>query len=110
MPAYLIARVEITDPAKYREYAKRTPGVIAKFGGRFVVRGAEVVTLEGTPDPRRVVVIEFPTLAAAKAFYASPEYAKAKAFREGAGVGQFIAVDGYSRDAWALALAESVAV
>ncbi len=94
MPAYLIARVEIADAARYRAYAARTPKVIAQFGGRFIVRGAEVETLEGIPDPRRVVVIEFPSLERAKAFYASREYEAVKALREGAGIGQFIAVDG----------------
>jgi uncharacterized protein (DUF1330 family) len=94
MPAYLIARVEVTDWPRYREYTKATPGAIARFGGRFIVRGSEIVTLEGQPEPRRIVIIEFPNLEQAKAFYNSPEYAEAKKLRAGAAIGQFLAVDG----------------
>ena len=94
MPAYVIARVEITDPIRYREYTQATPAAIARFGGKFIVRGGEVVTLEGPAETRRLVVIEFPNLDQAKAFYDSEEYGKAKALRRGAAVGQFLAVEG----------------
>ncbi len=95
MTAYIIARVEVRDWDRYREYMKHTPGVIARFGGRFIVRGAETHTLEGSPETRRVVVIEFPSLERAKAFYASEAYGAAKALRDGAGEAQFIAMDGF---------------
>ena len=94
MPAYIIARVEVTDWTRYREYTKATPAAIARFGGKFIVRGGEIVNLEGEPESRRLVVIEFPSLEQAKAFYSSPEYAEAKKLRAGAAVGQFIAVEG----------------
>src|SRR5580765_2988368 len=94
MPAYLIARVEVTDWTRYRQYMKATPAAIAAFGGKFIVRGGELATLEGEPETRRLVIIEFASLEQAKAFYASPEYGKAKALREGAAVGQFILADG----------------
>ncbi len=94
MPAYLIARVEVTDWSRYQEYTKATPGAIARFGGKFIVRGGKVETFEGPPETRRVVIIEFPSLDQAKAFYHSPEYAQAKKLREGAAIGQFLAVDG----------------
>jgi uncharacterized protein (DUF1330 family) len=94
MPAYLIARVEITEWARYREYMKATPAAIAAFGGKFIVRGGEITTLEGVPETRRLVIIEFPSLEQAKAFYSSPEYTRAKGLREGAAVGQFILVPG----------------
>ena len=94
MPAYLIARVEVTDMARYREYMKVTPGVITKYGGKFVVRGGEVVTLEGESEARRIVILEFPSMEQARAFFDSPEYAAAKALRVGAAIGQFIAVEG----------------
>ena len=95
MPAYLIARIHVTDPTRYADYVKLTPAAIAKHGGRFVVRGGEVTTLEGTPEHHRVVVIEFPSLDRAKAFWSSPEYAEAKAKRAGAATGQFILIDGF---------------
>jgi uncharacterized protein (DUF1330 family) len=94
MPAYVIATVEVTDWDRYREYMKMTPGVIAKFGGRFIARGGEKVTLEGPEETRRVVLIEFPDLAAAKKFYASPEYAAAIRVREGAAQMQLLALEG----------------
>lgn len=94
MPAYIIARVEVTDPEKYKGYAALTPGAIAAHGGRFVARGSEVTTLEGEDETRRVVVIEFADVATAKKFWNSPEYGEAKAKRENAAVMQAIIVEG----------------
>jgi len=94
MSAYLIVRVEVTDPERYREYMKHSPAAIAKFGGRFLARGGETVTLEGDQQPGRVVLVEFPSMEQAKAFYESPEYQAAKALREGAANGHFVAVAG----------------
>jgi uncharacterized protein (DUF1330 family) len=94
MAAYMIAKVNVTDWDKYDEYIKVTPGIIAKYEGRFIVRGGETVTLEGPEEKWRIVVVEFPDLAKAKAFYHSPEYADAKKIRAGAAEAQFIAVSG----------------
>ncbi|HZR18010.1 MAG TPA: DUF1330 domain-containing protein [Verrucomicrobiae bacterium] len=96
MPAYIIARVAVTDWDQYRQYTKATPAAIARYGGKFIVRGGEIVTLEGEPENRRLVVIEFPTLERAKEFFHSPEYTQVKALRAGAAVGQFLAIDGFS--------------
>lgn len=96
MPAYLVVRAEITNWPQYQEYMKVTPGIVAKFGGRFIARGGEVVTLEGPPETRRVVIIEFPSLAQAEAFSQSAEYTQAKRIRADAGTAQFIAVEGVS--------------
>ena len=94
MTAYIVARVNITDWDKYKEYTKFTPGVVAQYGGRFIVRGGETVTLEGPEETSRVVIIEFPSLDRAKAFYGSTEYKAAAKLREDAATAQFIAVDG----------------
>ena len=94
MPAYIIARVNVTDWNLYREYTKLTPAAIERFGGRFIVRGGEMVTLEGPEETGRVVVIEFPNLDQAKAFYHSEEYSEVKELRERAATGQFIAIAG----------------
>jgi uncharacterized protein (DUF1330 family) len=94
MSAYIIARVEVTDWARYREYTKETSAAIARYGGKFIIRGGEITTLEGEPETRRLVVIEFPSLDQAKAFYHSPEYTRVKGLRAGAAVGQFLAVEG----------------
>lgn len=94
MTAYVIADMDVTDPARYEEYRKLTPGAIAAHGGRFIVRGGEIAPLEGGWTPTRIVVIEFPTLAQAKAFWDSPEYREARAARAGAANARLIAVDG----------------
>ena len=94
MTAYLLGRVEITDADRYKDYMKKTPGAIEKYGGKFIVRGGEVLTLEGTEEKRRMVLIEFPSLDKAKEFYFSPEYQEVKKLREGAAKGQFLAIDG----------------
>ncbi len=94
MPAYLVARIRVTDPEKYRDYMALSPAAIEKHGGRFLARGGEVVTLEGEPEERRVVIVEFPSLEAARAFYDSPEYREARAAREGAAEAQFFVVEG----------------
>jgi uncharacterized protein (DUF1330 family) len=94
MPAYIIARIDVTDWDRYKEYVKATPGVIAKFGGRFIVRGGEKVTLEGPEETRRVVLVEFPSMEQVRAFYASAEYEAVRRLRIGAAEAQLIAIEG----------------
>lgn len=110
MTAYIVAHVDVQDWDKYREYMKHTPRCIAKFGGRFVARGGETATLEGPAETLRIVLIEFPSLELAKAFYKSPEYAQTKRLREGGGSARFVAVSGYDRSAWEADLALSRAL
>jgi uncharacterized protein (DUF1330 family) len=93
-PGYLIARVEVKDWERYLKYAQATPEVIARFGGKFIVRGGDVVTLEGETETRRLVIIEFPSVKKVQEFYHSPEYSRIKELRAGAAIGQFLAVDG----------------
>lgn len=73
MPAYMIARIEVTDPEDYATYARQTVALAERFGGRFLVKGGPMTQLEGA-GPERHVVVEFPDRAAAEAWYASPEY------------------------------------
>ncbi len=94
MPAYLLIRVTVTDWDRYREYMALTPAAVAKYGGRFIARGGESVTLEGPQETRRMAIVEFPSLELAKRFYASPEYQAAKTHRDGACEAEFIALDG----------------
>lgn len=94
MAAYVIADVEVTDPVKYEDYKKLTPGAIAKHGGRFVARGGQTATLEGNWRPGRVVIIEFPTFEQARNFYTSVEYTAARRARAGAATMKMIVVDG----------------
>ncbi len=94
MPAYVIAETEITDPERYEQYKAASPAAIAAGGGRFVVRGGELVVLEGDWQPSRLVILEFPDLAAAKRWYESEAYQQAKRLREGAARLRVVAVQG----------------
>ena len=94
MSAYLIAEIEITDPAAYEDYRKQVPGVIAKYGGKYVVRGGKVEALEGGWSPKRIAVVEFPSMEQALKFYRSPEYAPLIAIRQKASRGKLIIVEG----------------
>ena len=100
MTAYIIADVHITDPDTYWTYRSQTPPIVEQYGGRFLVRGGEVQTLEGDWPAGRVVVIEFPDLAAAKRFYESPEYRKIIGFRHRAADSRIILVEGYTEKGW----------
>jgi uncharacterized protein (DUF1330 family) len=94
MAAYVIARVEVTDRHRYKEYLELTPATIAKFGGRFIARAGETLQLEGPNETRRVVILEFSSLEQAKAWYYSDDYQKAKKVRAGAAEADFLAIDG----------------
>ena len=94
MPAYLIADVEVHDPDVYAEYRRQVLPLVQHYGGRFIVRGGAHEVLEGEWKPKRVVVIEFPDMAALKSWYTSPEYAKLIALRQGVSRGSLIAVEG----------------
>ena len=96
MSAYVIGEVEIHDVQAYQEYAKGVPATIAQYGGRYLVRGGAVDPKEGGWAPKRVVVLEFPSLAQAQAWYASPEYAPLLAIRLKAARARLIFVEGYS--------------
>jgi len=94
MAAYIIADVEITDPARYAEYVRVVPETIAKYGGRFVVRGGRAETLEGSWSPKRIVILEFPTFERAREWWASEEYRAPRSLRQSASVGRLIVVQG----------------
>jgi uncharacterized protein (DUF1330 family) len=94
MPAYLIARITVTDPTRYENYKALAPAAIAKYGGKYLARGGATETMEGDAESRRLVILEFPDMAAARTFYSSPEYAAARAERAGAADGQFVIVEG----------------
>lgn len=94
MPAYIIVRLKIDAPEQLKAYQAATPSIIAKYSGRFVAQGGQVVTLEGPAETRRIVIIEFPSLADAQAFYHSPEYNAAGKLRKGIAVAEFVAVEG----------------
>jgi uncharacterized protein (DUF1330 family) len=95
MPAYVIARINVTDPEPYEKYKALAPIAIKKYGGEYLTRGGAMTTLEGPEETLRVVVLRFPDYEKAQAFYDSPEYKVARDAREHAAEGQFIVLDGY---------------
>jgi uncharacterized protein (DUF1330 family) len=82
MPAYVIGEVKILHRDQLGDYGKMVADAVKKFGGRYVARGAEPFVLEGGPA-HNILMIEFPDVETAKAWYASPEYQAAKKLRQG---------------------------
>jgi len=91
---YVIAQVDIHDPDSYAEYRKHTPASVAEFGGQFLVRGGAMESIEGDAPRPRIVVIEFPSLEQAKAWYNSPGYQKIVGIRQAASEGSVFVVEG----------------
>ena len=95
MPAYWVARANITDPVAYKRYTDRVPDIVSHHGGKVLARGGRYRIMEGPETFHRHVVIEFPTLEQAVACFESPEYQEAAAFRRaGGGVVENVIVDG----------------
>ncbi len=94
MPAYIVVETDIHEPEQYELYKLATPAAVSAGGGRFIARGGELAVLEGDWQPKRLVLLEFPDLEAAKRFYESPEYQEAKRLREGAADFNMVAVEG----------------
>jgi uncharacterized protein (DUF1330 family) len=94
MAAYVIVDITIEDPAAYERYRALVPSSLARYGGRYLVRGGATTTLEGTWQPARLVVVEFPSAEQARAWWDSPEYAEAKALRQSCARTEMIVVEG----------------
>lgn len=94
MPAYLIVNIDITDPKEYDAYRAQVPATIAKYGGKYLVRGGRAEALEGEVQPKRIAVVEFPTYERAVEWWNSPEYAPVKAIRMRSATSDMIVVEG----------------
>lgn len=94
MAAYVIGEIEVTDPAGYEDYRKQVLATVQKHGGRFIVRGGNVEALEGGWAPKRIVVVEFPSMDALRTWYRSAEYAPLIKLRQKASTGRLVAVEG----------------
>ncbi len=94
MPAYVIADVTVTNPERYPEYTRLVPATLEPYGGRFIVRGGGVEGLEGGWRPQRLVVIEFPSLEQAKAWYHSAGYGPVRELRWQFSEGKLLLVEG----------------
>ena len=94
MSAYVIGDIEVTDPAAYEEYRKQVLAVVTQYGGKFIVRGGRIDPKEGGWTPKRLVLLEFPSLAQEQKWYDSPEYAPLIKLRQKASKGRLIIVEG----------------
>jgi uncharacterized protein (DUF1330 family) len=94
MAAYVIADLTITDPQGFEAYRQMVPATIAKYGGKYVVRGGSMEALEGEWQPKRLVVIEFESAERAKQWWACEEYREAKAIRQRAAHTNLLIVEG----------------
>lgn len=94
MAAYVVVEVEVQDQDRYETYKRMVPPSLAAYGGRFIARGGEVETLEGEWSPTRLVILEFPSVEQAKAWWSSEEYAEAKALRQATARSRMIVVAG----------------
>lgn len=94
VPAYIINDMEVTDPQLFEEYRKLSPPTLAQYGGRFLARGGPTETLEGDWSPRRLVILEFPSMEKARAWIDSPEYAPARRLRQLSSNSNLVLVEG----------------
>ena len=93
-PAYLLADIEVIDAEAYEGYRKQVPAVLAAHGGRYLVRGGSSEVLEGSWNPRRTVIVVFPSMASLKAFYSAPEYQALLALRQRTTKSNVVAFEG----------------
>lgn len=107
MVAYIINDMEVIDPALMEEYKKLSPATVRQYGGRFLARGGRTEILEGTWSPRRLVILEFPSMEQAEAWVDSPEYAPAKALRQRASRSNLIVAEGISMPGQGPAMAKT---
>lgn len=94
MAAYVIVNIEVTDPVQYETYKRMAARTVAAHGGRYLVRGGTVEQLEGTWVPRRVVILEFPSMVQARTWWSSEDYRPARELRQVAATTQMVLVDG----------------
>ena len=91
---YILVDIDVQDPVVYEKYKALAPSSIKLYGGEYLVRGGEVGVLEGDWNPSRIVLLRFPSVAQAKAWWDSEEYAEAKALRMSASKGNMIVLSG----------------
>ena len=94
MSAYLVCHMQIGNAEQYEQYKKLGAIASQKYGGEYLVRGGALEVLEGDWQPPRVVIVKYPSMEMARAFYDSPEYREARKAREGAAVMSMVLVEG----------------
>ncbi|WP_426442260.1 DUF1330 domain-containing protein [Bradyrhizobium genosp. P] len=94
MSAYVISEVEVRDAAGFEAYRTLAARTIAQYGGHYLVRGGAADVAEGGPPPKNIIIVEFPSMARLREWYASPEYAEALKHRRTALDRRLIFVEG----------------
>jgi uncharacterized protein (DUF1330 family) len=94
MAAYVVLNIDVTDPNRYADYVNVAGATVEKYGGRYLVRGGTAEKLEGSVEPKRIVVLEFPSIERAKAWWNAAEYREPKAIRQSAAICDTILVEG----------------
>lgn len=95
MPAYAIASIHVEDPEMMARYSAAVPEIVARHGGNYLARGGAIEPVEGDWDPGRLVILEFDSVEAARAMFASAEYREVAGLRQNATRSDIIIVDGY---------------
>ena len=94
MSAYVIVDIDVKDPVTYEAYKKLAPAAVAAYGGKYLARGGQTEVFEGDWHPKRLVILEFPSLAQAKTWIDSPEYGPAREMRQKATLTNMVAIEG----------------
>jgi uncharacterized protein (DUF1330 family) len=94
MPAYVIVEIEVTDPIRYEEYKKQAHATIVAKGGKYLVRGGKTEVVEGDWEPKRLVVLEFPSMEQAKEWLNCEEYHGPRQLRQATAKSNMILVEG----------------
>jgi uncharacterized protein (DUF1330 family) len=94
MPGYIVVQITVQDAVRYERYKQLAQESVVAYGGRYIVRGGATETLEGSWNPSRFVVLEFPSVEAARSWWHSPEYAEGKALRQAAAASEMLLVEG----------------
>jgi uncharacterized protein (DUF1330 family) len=96
MSAFDVFDVEIRDPARYQDFMAAVKPALAAAGARYLARGGEHKVYEGDWQPRRIVILEFPSIAAWEGFYYGPVYQRLKAIRDDCSSARLVSVEGIS--------------
>ncbi len=94
MAAYLIVELDVHDGVAFADYRARVPGVLARYGGKYLARGGNIRAVEGDWLPSRMTVMEFPSMERFQEFYDAPDYAELLALRKGAAETRMVVIEG----------------
>ncbi len=94
MAAYFIVDLEVTDRDRFKDYADAVPSTISAYGGRYLIAGGSVETIEGDWEPKRIIVIEFESLERAREWWGSEKYRELRELRRETSQAKILLVDG----------------